>query len=121
MVAARPLPNYLKTYRKRSSFTQREVAFLLGCKHGSKVSRYERGERVPSLRTVLACELVFRALARDLFAGTHQGVSAELRDRARELFKELDLKPFTPVVKRKLDSLDEVIHPPRSEREHHVA
>lgn len=43
------LDNYLRTYRKKLGLTQREVAFLLGCHSGAKVSRYERSARIPLL------------------------------------------------------------------------
>lgn len=32
------LDNYLKTYRKRTALTQKDVAYLLGCQSGSKIS-----------------------------------------------------------------------------------
>lgn len=121
MAPVRALPNYLKTHRKRTGFTQKEFAFLLGCEHGSKVSRYERGERIPSLATFFAYELILGVSGRELFAGTYQRVAEEVRGRARELFKKLDEERFTPAVKQKLDSLAEVAHPPRSNRSNHAA
>ena len=68
------LENYLRTYRKRSGLSQDEVAFLLGCQNGTKVSRYERFARKPSLETLFAYEVVFGASARELFAGAYQKV-----------------------------------------------
>jgi hypothetical protein len=41
------------------------VAILLGCKKGTKVSRYERFARKPSLETLFAYEVVFGAPARE--------------------------------------------------------
>ena len=41
------LHNYLRTYRKRAGLSQAEVAFLLGCHSGAKVSRYEHAARRP--------------------------------------------------------------------------
>jgi|SRR6266576_4678451 len=57
------LENYLRTYRKQSGLSQDEVAFLLGCQTGTKVSRYERFARKPSLETLFAYEVVFGAPA----------------------------------------------------------
>src|SRR5881227_3237850 len=48
------LPNYIRTYRKRSCLTQDEVAFLLGSKSGASVSRHERFKQTPDLQTLLA-------------------------------------------------------------------
>lgn len=35
------LTNYLRAFRKRAGFSQKEISFLLGIKSGAKVSRYE--------------------------------------------------------------------------------
>ena len=46
----------------------------MGCQNGTKVSRYERFARKPSLETLFAYEVVFGAPARELFAGAYQKV-----------------------------------------------
>src|SRR2546429_9576493 len=69
-MATHKLENYLRTYRKRSGLTQREVAFLVGCRNGAQVSRYEKRRRLPPLRTALACEAAFGVPVAELFAGT---------------------------------------------------
>lgn len=98
-------------HRKRSALTQRELAGLLGCDHGSKVSRYERGERMPAFTTLLAYELVFRAGAPLLFRGLAEQVRRRVRDRASLLHKVLDGQRFTPLVKQKMEFLVELIYP----------
>jgi len=65
------LNNYLRTYRKRASLSQDEVAYLLGCRSGAKVSRYERFARQPTLQTALAYEAIFGVPVRELFAGIY--------------------------------------------------
>lgn len=113
MPRVRALNNYLRMYRKRNGFTQKELAFLLGCMHRSKVSRYERGVRMPSLPTVIGLEIVFRAPVSRLFTGTYTNMREEVRSRARRLSKQLDAEPLTPALKQKLDALVEVIYPPK--------
>src|SRR5437879_2031593 len=73
-MATHKLENYLRTYRKRSGLTQREVAFLVGCRNGAQVSRYEKRRRLPPLRTALACEAAF---------GVPGGRSSRRRGRER--------------------------------------
>ena len=51
--------SYLKTYRKKGGLTQDEVAFLLGCESGTKISRFEHRARQPNLETAFACQVVF--------------------------------------------------------------
>ena len=53
-------PNYLWIYRKRMNFSQKRVALLLGHKTTTHVSDYERGRRLPSLRTALKLEIILR-------------------------------------------------------------
>jgi transcriptional regulator with XRE-family HTH domain len=86
------LSNYLRSHRKRAGFTQDEIAWLLGCHAGTKVSRYERFARQPLLPTVLAYELIFRAPARELFAGVFQRVEGVTVKRAAELARRLAAK-----------------------------
>ncbi|MCG3134361.1 MAG: hypothetical protein HMLKMBBP_01667 [Planctomycetes bacterium] len=100
------LPQYLRMYRKRNALAQQELAILLGASHGSKVSRYERGNRLPSLSTVMAYEIVFRVGLRHLFTGEYQAVHQQIRQRARRLARQISAKSrLTLADKRKLDVL----------------
>jgi len=86
---AQKLPNYLKSHRKRLGLTQDQVAFLLGCRSGTKVSRYERFARVPPLRTAMAFAAVYHTSVETLFAGVYDGVERETEPRARRLEAKL--------------------------------
>src|SRR5258708_3198478 len=86
---ASPLPNYIRTYRKRACLTQEEVAFLLGSKSGASISRHERFKQTPDLQTLLAYELLFRTPVRNLFSRKHQEVEQKLRHRIRLLIRKL--------------------------------
>lgn len=102
---AKRLHNYLRTHRKRSGLSQDEVAFLLGCRHGTKVSRYERNAREPGLETALAYEAVFGVPVRELFAGIVDKVEAVTHRRARVLARKLSAASRTPLITRKLELL----------------
>jgi transcriptional regulator with XRE-family HTH domain len=99
------LDNYLRTHRKRAGLTQDETAFLLGCRSGAKVSRYERFRRQPSLQTIFAYEVIFGIPARELFAGISEEIERETLRRVRKLLKKL--RKATPGRKtmRKLEML----------------
>jgi transcriptional regulator with XRE-family HTH domain len=107
-----PLPQYLKMFRKRSGLSQRELAALLGCKSGSKISRYERGGRRPTFEALLAYEVIFRVALDGLFRGEHTRVRRSIRQRAQRLSRTLDSRAFTPAMKCKLDFLADLIYPP---------
>jgi transcriptional regulator with XRE-family HTH domain len=97
------LHNYLRTYRKRAGLSQAEVAFLLGCHSGAKVSRYEHAVRRPSLETVVAYEVILHTALRDLFAGVYRDVEKRTRKRARILIRNLEAARHTdPRVRRKI-------------------
>lgn len=81
-MATRKLENYLRMYRRRSGLTQREVAFLLGCRNGAQMSRFEKRKRVPSLQTALAFEVILGAPVSELFAGLRESVMKEIAKRA---------------------------------------
>lgn len=83
------LPNYIRTYRKRASLTQEEVAFLLGSKSSASISRHERFKQTPDLQTLLAYEMLFRTPVRNLFSSKHEEVDRKLRHRIRLLIRKL--------------------------------
>jgi len=100
------LPNYLRTYRRRAGLTQDEVAYLLGNESGTQVSRYERFARQPSLRTVVAYEVIFRAPALELFAGLAQRVAEVTLRRAHSLADRLHSANPDRLTLKKLQFLE---------------
>ena len=82
---ANKLPNYLKTYRKRSGLTQGELAYLLGCQYSSKISRYERSSRLPNPETLFGYEAIFGTSIGRLYAGVYEEVAERTKERAKVL------------------------------------
>lgn len=107
------LKNYLRAYRKRSGLSQKEIAYLLGSQSGTKVSRYERLARQPSIETVFAYKVIFGANARDLFAGMFQKVEQATRKRARLLAKKISVRTKSRLNARKLEALTALADGPR--------
>lgn len=108
-MVSHPFPHYLKTYRRRSALTQRQVAWLLGCRAGSKVSRYERFARTPSLPTVIAYELILGTPARELFKGTFQAVILATARRARYLIRLLKRCRTSPLINTQIAALEVIL------------
>lgn len=90
---SKKLQNYLRTHRRRAGLTQKQVAFLLGIKSVTRISRYERFHRLPDFRTSIGLEVIFHASARELFAGPYEEVEREIEKRARLLAAKLGRKP----------------------------
>jgi|HubBroStandDraft_1064217.scaffolds.fasta_scaffold704986_1 transcriptional regulator with XRE-family HTH domain len=105
------LNNYLRPHRRRIGLSQSEVAFLLGAHEGGRISRYEKGHRIPTLRTALAIATVFGDSPSNLFSGIQTGVDREVLPRIRQLRARLEKKHKeqreTPADNRKLHWLDE--------------
>jgi transcriptional regulator with XRE-family HTH domain len=101
-MSAHKLPNYLRTYRKHAGLSQADVAWLLGTRSGTKVSRYEHWRRQAPLRTAFAYEVIFGAPARELFAGTYQEVERATVKRIADLTRRLNAAPVNRATARKL-------------------
>ena len=87
-MSSSPLPNYLRTNRKRLALTQEEVAFLLGFRgmsRGARVCRDEKFAHEPNLETALAYEAIYQKPIRELFAGLYERVEREIMGRAKLL------------------------------------
>lgn len=108
------LANYLLTYRKHAGLSQDEVAFLLGSESGTKVSRYERSVRQPTLETALAYEAILGVPSRTLFAGIFEKVDRAATQRAKTLVGKLRTSGNGQMTKRKLESLERVASRHRS-------
>lgn len=65
---------HIRLLRRRAGLSQKDVAFLLGYKGHSQVSRFENGTRVPAADELLMLEVVFGVVP--------SGVFPHLRDRA---------------------------------------
>lgn len=99
------LPNYLRTFRKRSGLSQKEVAFLLGCEYGTNISRYERNQRLPTLKTVLTLELIYQSESKHLFEGIYHSLAYQLKNRTAILERQIKKQPTSPPLIHKLESL----------------
>jgi transcriptional regulator with XRE-family HTH domain len=98
-MAKRYLANYLRAYRKSSGLTQAEAAYVIGINR-SELWHYETGRREPSLRVVIALQVLYRIPIWRLFAGIYQmGVLATKR-RLRALEATLHKQNSTKTSKQ---------------------
>jgi transcriptional regulator with XRE-family HTH domain len=80
--------NHLDIYRRRLSFSSRQVAQLLGHQSTSTLSNYERGERLPGLVNAFRLAIILRVPIEFLFPILYE----ELREEIRAL-EERSAKP----------------------------
>src|SRR5262245_50130191 len=98
------LKTYLRPLRRSSGLTQRELAYLIGRKDGSCISRVERFERVPTLVWTRACTLVFGTRAFEIFPELFAEVREGVLYRANDLYEQLQGNP-SKAARAKLDFL----------------
>lgn len=83
----RALKNHLRTHRKRSALSQRQVGELLGYPSEAQVSRHERSKAIPHLLSAFGYQVIFRVPLRSLFPGIYE----EVRDRIEKRLQELEI------------------------------
>lgn len=91
-MARKILASYLRTYRKRSGLTQRELARILGYAHGGPVSQHEQSGNAPSLFTALAYQVIFRVPLSDIFPELCKMIEETIETRLAEFEKTLGSK-----------------------------
>jgi transcriptional regulator with XRE-family HTH domain len=117
---ARRLPNYIRSARKRTGLSQEDLAFLLGRKCGTMVSRYERFRREPTLSTVFALEAVLGKPARELFAGVYERAEGRASERAAELLDRLSTRASNVRISRKVTVLSRLAIQAKNAGKRHV-
>jgi transcriptional regulator with XRE-family HTH domain len=83
------LASYLRSHRKRSGLSQKELAMLLGYPDEGPVSRHERLYCTPPFRVALGYEAVFRIPASKLFPAALQEISQDVEVRLKNLESQL--------------------------------
>jgi transcriptional regulator with XRE-family HTH domain len=105
------IATYLRSYRKRSGLSLKELAFLLGYPNEGPVSLHERLRCMPPFRAALGYEAVFRIPASRLFPAAFDEISRAVEGRLKMLEKQLqnpNVKGRKPVlIARKLEWMRE--------------
>ena len=96
---------YLRPYRRRWGFTQKELAYLFGSK-SSTVSRLENRQRQPSLMVAFACLIIFGTSPIELFPGLFAEIEEDVMTRAYDLYERLQGNS-SKAARIKLDFLEE--------------
>jgi transcriptional regulator with XRE-family HTH domain len=81
--------NYLRTHRKKSGLSQKDLGKLLGYDDPGQVSRHERAVRIPPLRTAIAYEVIFRVPVAVIFAGMSDAIAREVEAKLKRMSASL--------------------------------
>ena len=82
-MASDQIANYLLALRKRSGFSQGELARTLGIVSEYQVSRHERSLSTPSLLGALGYAAMFRRSVTEIFPGFNRTISTGIEERLR--------------------------------------
>jgi transcriptional regulator with XRE-family HTH domain len=77
-------PNRLWRYRRRIGLSQQQVASIAGYLAPSDISRFERGERIPSLVMALKLEIIYRVPIAFLYQDLYLRLREEIRAKEEE-------------------------------------
>jgi DNA-binding XRE family transcriptional regulator len=106
-----PLTNYLRAHRRRSGFTQHELAGVLGYLNSDAISRHERRESMPTLFIALSYEVLYRVPVSEIFSGltatVESRLEAQLAEFERYLGEQDARSSRAPAIARKLEWLNE--------------
>jgi transcriptional regulator with XRE-family HTH domain len=83
------LVNYLRTHRKKTGLSQRDLGRILGYGDEGPVSRHEQFHALPPLLIALGYEIVFQVPIAEIFAGLRDAVEQNIEKRLSELEQEL--------------------------------
>ena len=100
---------YLRALRRRSAFSQEDVAFLLGAFTGTRVSRHETGACAPPLEVALAYEVIFDVAIAEVFEDDLVRIAARTRKRAHTLHQSLAHRLHDPLRNEKRAALKRII------------
>jgi transcriptional regulator with XRE-family HTH domain len=75
-------PNRLRYMRILNRMTQKQVAALIGKRDRTSLSRYERGNAIPTLEVAAKFEIIYNTHVSDIFPALFSSARAEV-DTAR--------------------------------------
>jgi transcriptional regulator with XRE-family HTH domain len=102
-------PNYLKVYRKRSGLIQEDIAFILDLPDYSNISRYEKGQRTPSIELLITYHHLFDVPIEAFFEQDSEIIKARLIPRLIELLSLLKKDQITLKDTQRIRFLEQTI------------
>lgn len=101
--------NYMRAYRKKTHVTQFDVAFLLGLDENSLLSRWESGERPPSLEAILVYHLLFDTPPQNFFVPQSEIIRQKLITGISQLLSMLKSQDKSANIQQRINYLESVL------------
>lgn len=84
--------NYVRTQRQRHALSEEELALLINQRAKSSIALIESGDRLPTLESAFALQVVFGIELRQLFPDYYEQVEDGVMRRASLLHETLEAK-----------------------------
>lgn len=101
--------NFLRLYRKRSSLTQADIAYLMGMPGYSNISRCENGQRAASIELLLVYHHLFEASIETFYRQHSETTAKKILPRLIQLTEGLKGEKKTPKNLSRIRFLERVI------------
>ncbi|MBL7821436.1 MAG: helix-turn-helix transcriptional regulator [Saprospiraceae bacterium] len=102
-------PNYLRMYRKRSGLIQEDIAYILDLPDYSNISRYEKGQRTPTIELLLTYHHLFDIPIETFFEQESEIIKLRLIERLIQLVPELKKDQITLKSTQRIQFLEDTI------------
>ena len=86
------IPNVLRKYRRASGLKQQDVAKILGMKSSSRISRWEKGEGIPSVVNVFKLAIIYRVMVDSLFIDLIRYLRHEIHENEKKYLRNKNKK-----------------------------
>jgi DNA-binding XRE family transcriptional regulator len=100
--------NYLRSHRQRWGFSQRELANLFGWSRSEVISRIEQKKRLPNLKLIIACFILFGVPVADMFPDIADRVDAIVMAGVWEMYEKIQGNS-SKRTKKKIELLESAI------------
>lgn len=77
--------NYLFRLRRTRGYSQKQFAALLGLRSRSSVTDYEKGRRLPNLKTALLMEIVLGTRLSEIYLELYRKLGTQAVEREQQL------------------------------------
>lgn len=89
------MPNKLRTYRKTTGYSQKEIAKVFGFKYINNISRWEKGLAIPSLEFLFCLSHLYGASPQELYPDLWQFSKEKLETRKHKALPQKTIRGIT--------------------------
>jgi len=81
--------NFLRSHRRKSGLSQRELATIVGYLTPFQVARHEQSVVIPALMIAISYEVIFSVSIREIFPGLYRNIETKIEEVLNSLEQEL--------------------------------